>query len=274
MVRAHGGRIQVYQLQGNVVLSTIEVVVHDVMAALDKLDALILDLKHILAINESASRLLYQLQLKLQRLGKQVLFSNVARAPQLRRYMKAKLKEQFATDFRTFEDNDTALEWCENRLLAEKLPGRVTDQSVLPADYELFADLSPMEVATVQALLERRTFQRGEVIVEFGAPAGELFFLARGCASVTVPLSGGSQKRLATFSPGMAFGEMAVLDRSPRSAVVTADSEVECDLLKMAAFEQLGENHSRIKIILLRNLALSISQKLRKSNREISVFDY
>src|ERR1041384_7740388 len=40
-LRAHGGRIQVNQLQGNVVLSTIEVVTHDVMGALDQLDALI-----------------------------------------------------------------------------------------------------------------------------------------------------------------------------------------------------------------------------------------
>ena len=37
-----------------------------------------------------------------------------------------------------------------------------------------------------------------------------------GHASVTVQLSGGAQKRLATFSPGMAFGEMAMLDRAPR----------------------------------------------------------
>ena len=126
----------------------------------------------------------------------------------------------------------------------------------------------------MQALLERRHFRAGEVIVQFGAPAGELFFLARGCASVTVQLSSGAQKRLATFSAGMAFGEMALLDRAPRSALVTADTEAECDLLAVEDFDALGESHPRIKIVLLRNLALSLSRKLRKANREISVFDY
>lgn len=275
VLRRHGDGIHVYQLQGNVVLSTAEVVAHDVVSEYDSVQALILDFKHVLTINESASRLLYELLLKLHASGKQLLFSNLAHLPQLRRYMTAKLKKQVTTLFQVFDDNDTALEWCENRLLVEKLPDRFTDQPMAsPADYELFADLSPSEVAAVQALLERRKFRCGEILVEMGAPAGELFFLARGRASVTLPLSGGTRRRLGTFSPGMAFGEMAMLDRAPRSAVVTADTEVECDLLKVEDFERLGETHPHIKIVLLRNLALSLSRRLRKANREISVFDY
>ena len=273
-LRVHGGGIRVYQLQGHLVLSTAEVVVHDVMAALRELDAVIVDLKHVLSVNESASRLFYQLLLKLHGQGKSILFTNVGRAPRLLRYMKTKLQAQFATLFQSFEDNDAALEWCENRLLAAKAPGRADDKPVKPVDYELFAGLTPEEVAVLQPLLERRKFPRGKVIVEFGAPAGELFFLARGCASVTVPLSGGAEKRLATFSPGMAFGEMAMLDRAPRSAVVTADTDVECDLLQLEDFERLSKTHPRIQIVLLCNLARSLSRRLRKANREISVFDY
>ncbi len=67
------------------------------------------------------------------------------------------------------------------------------------------------------------------------------------------------------MSPGM--GEMALLDGAPRSAVV-------CDMLPMEDFRRLGREHPRIEIILLRNIALGLCQKLRKLNREISVFDY
>ena len=56
--------------------------------------------------------------------------------------------------------------------------------------------------------------------------------------------------------------------------MVTADTAVECDLLKVEDFDRLGESHPRIKIVLLRNLALCLSRRLRKANREISVFDY
>lgn len=188
--------------------------------------------------------------------------------------MKLKLKEEFDRLFLVFDDNDTALERCENQLLDEKIPVRILDQSVWPAGYELFADLSRDEIAAVQPLLKRRKYERGDTIVHFGAPAGELFFLARGCASATLPRGSGTTKRLGTFSPGMAFGEMAMHDRAPRSAEVTADTEVECDVLKVEDFERLSESHPHIKLVLLRNLALLLSRNLRKRNQEFSVFDY
>lgn len=274
VLRDRGGGLQVYQLQGHLVLSTVEVVMHHVMAELGTLEMLVLDLKHILSINESACRLLHELLLKLHSLGKPVLFTHLARAPQLRRYMKAKLQAQFAALFLAFEDHDAALEWGENRLLAAALPARPEHPETTAADYELFAGLTADDIAAVQARLERRSFPRGAVIVQVGAPAGELFLLARGQASVTVQLSSGRHKRLATFSPGMAFGEMAMLDRAPRSAEVRAETDVECDLLRLEDLEALGARQPRILLAVLRNLAHGLSRKLRKANREISVFDF
>jgi glutaminase len=274
VLRAHGDGIHVYQLQGHLLLSTAEVVVHDAMAAIERTEALILDLKHVVAANESASRLLCKMVVRFHEQGRQVLFTHLSRAPQLRRYLKAKLKEDAPEGLLSFEDGDAALEWCENRLLERLIPGAGGRQPLQPVDYEPFAGLEPDEFATVHAMLERRHYRPGQVIVEIGAPAGELFILARGRASVTLPLSGGARKRLATFSPGMAFGEMAMLDRAPRSAVVTADTDVECDLLKIEDIDHLATTHPQITIVLFRNLAFSLSRKLRKANREISVLDY
>jgi len=39
-----------------------------------------------------------------------------------------------------------------------------------------------------------------------------MFFLARGSVSVFIPLEAGGRKRLVTFSAGMIFGEMAIID--------------------------------------------------------------
>ncbi len=95
-----------------------------------------------------------------------------------------------------------------------------------------------------------------------------------GSAGLTVTLAGGTQKRLATFSAGMSFGKMALHDGAPRSAVVTADTALVCDMLPLAEFRRLGREHPRIEIVLLQNIALGLCQKLGKLNREISVFDY
>ena len=274
LLREQGSSIKVYQLQGELVLATAEVLVHEVMSSSDGLEAAIIDLKHALGINESASRLMCQMVVKMREQGKQVLFTNTARLPQMRRYMKVKLKDDFAKMFHAFEDNDTALEWCENQLL-NKIAA-ITDggNSIGMADYELFGGLNEPELKHLASLVERRTYRPGEVIVEIGEPADELYFVASGRVSVTVPLASGAQKRLAMFEPGMAFGEMAMLDRAPRSAVVIAETSVDCDVLKLDEFDRLGETHPRIEIVILRNLALSLSRKLRKANREMSVFDY
>jgi len=159
-------------------------------------------------------------------------------------------------------------------LLAQKLGGVANGEPVDFAKYELFDGLDAKQLATLKTLLERRTFARGEVIFPSGAPAGELYFLARGCASATMEQTQGAKKRLGTFSPGMSFGEMAMLDRAPRSAEVVADTDVECDLLKLEDFEGLAQTHPDIKLVLLRNVALRLSRNLRKRNQEFRVFDY
>jgi glutaminase len=91
--------------------------------------------------------------------------------------------------------------------------------------------------------------------------------------SVQAVLPSGAHKRLATFSPGMAFGEMAVIDHAPRSAMIVADASAECDVLNREDFERLDCTHPEIKIKLWRNLSLDMCGKLRKANRELSVFD-
>ena len=71
----------------------------------------------------------------------------------------------------------------------------------------------------------------------------------------------------------MAFGEMAIIDRAPRSAMVQAETEVECDLLALEDLTRLGESHPVVKIKLLQNLSLGLCRKLRKANREIGILE-
>jgi glutaminase len=71
----------------------------------------------------------------------------------------------------------------------------------------------------------------------------------------------------------MVFGEMAVVDRAPRSAMIVADSEVVCDVMSLDDFERLGTTHPAIKIKLLENLSLCLCRRLRTVNRKLAVFD-
>jgi glutaminase len=269
LLREHGRSIQVYQLQGNFVFATAELIVRELTEQAG-LECLILDFRHVLSINESAAHLFHDVLVRLQAQGCVVLFTGVEGASSLRRLMRVRLGSRFEEFFRTFEDLDPALQWCEDRLLARLLP-EVPDTSIAVSQYALLEGLSPEEVKVVHGFLEHRQYEAGEVIIQAGDPARELFLLSRGLVSVFLPLENGARKRLATFSPGMAFGEMAIIDRAPRSATITADTPVSCDLLSLARLTALGVTHPKIKIRLLENLSLDLCRKLRKANREIAL---
>ncbi len=269
VLRDHGRAIQVYQLQGNFVFATAELIIREI-AALTELESLILDFRHVLSINESAAHLFHDILRHLHGTGVTVLFTGLESGSSLRRLMRARLGTRFEEIFRTFEDFDPALQWAEDRLIARLHPG-TPDTSIAVTQYSLLDGLSREEVAVVHGFLERRTYEPGDVIIRAGDAARELFLLSRGLVSVFLPLEGGARKRLATFSPGMAFGEMAIIDRAPRSATITADTPVSCDLLSLARLTALGVTHPKIKIRLLENLSLDLCRKLRKANREIAL---
>ncbi|HSU52684.1 MAG TPA: cyclic nucleotide-binding domain-containing protein, partial [Candidatus Dormibacteraeota bacterium] len=268
-----GSSIRVYQLQGDLAFATTEALVRHVMQDLPEITYLLLDLKRVLTLNESACRLLCQLLRKLANSTKSLVFAHTQHLPVMRRYMKVKLEDRFTELYRVFEDHDPALEWCENALLAATLPAGAIEKTIPASDYELFDRLTEDELSVLLPLLKRRSYQRSELIVNAGDEARELFFIARGHVSVTVTLVSGATKRLAAFSAGMAFGEMAIIDRAPRSANIVADTDVESDIMDLEQFDKLGMSHPSIKIKLLENLNLGLCRKLRKVNRDISVFD-
>jgi glutaminase len=270
-LRENGHRIVTYQLQGHLSFSTAEVLVRDIMDELGSFRHLLVDLKRVLSVNESASRLLYQLVVGLDESGHAIVFTHSGHLPALRRYMKLKLGEEFAERFVTFESNDLALEWCENQLLESLLPGHPVPEVVDPAHYDLLQGLAEGELATLVPMMEKKSYPAGTTIIQIGADAREIFFLARGNVSVMLP--GAKQPRLATFSPGMSFGEMAFIDGAPRSAMIVADTDVTCHLLAVDHFQRLGASHPSIKIKLLEQISQDLCRKLRKANRERSVLD-
>jgi glutaminase len=239
------------------------------MENLEGMEYLLLDFKHVLSINENVCHLVLQLESKLAELGKRLLFVQVANLPLVRRFMKIKLGDRFDSEFKAFEDKDPALEWCENRLLQGMVPDWTLETEAAPESYELFEQMTAEEVKQVVRLLERKKYAPGEAILQAGDSPSDLFFVARGNASVYLMMPPGNRKRLATFSAGMVFGEMAVIERAPRSAMVVADTEVQCDLLCLEAFEELSVASPQIKIKLLASLGARLSRRLRDAHREL-----
>jgi glutaminase len=78
----------------------------------------------------------------------------------------------------------------------------------------------------------------------------------------------GRLRRLATISPGMGFGEPAIVEDTRRTAFVRSDQPSVCWVLKSSAFHSLEASNPLLKVRLLENLLRSVSRILERLTQE------
>jgi CRP/FNR family cyclic AMP-dependent transcriptional regulator len=114
----------------------------------------------------------------------------------------------------------------------------------------LFADLNKRELNQVARMFKERHFAPGETVAKEGAGGAAFFLITAGEASVSVH---GEFRR--TLSEGDYFGEIALIDGGPRSATVTAATELSCYGLTFWDFRPLIQENAAIAWKLLQSLA-------------------
>jgi CRP/FNR family cyclic AMP-dependent transcriptional regulator len=119
----------------------------------------------------------------------------------------------------------------------------------------LLAGLEDRERQRLARELHERTFPAGSTVVSEGATGTGFFVIADGSATVTV--NGQDRGRL---GPGDYFGEMALIDDAPRSATITADSEIRAYGMTPWEFKPFVLGHPEIAWTLLRTLSSRLRQ--------------
>jgi len=119
----HGAGIRVVEIQGDLAFSTAESIVREVVARARESRLVILDFRHVTAINGAAARLLAELADAVARHGGATFFTHTERLPALRDTVGVHLAGGAPGDqlFR-FPSTDQALEWSEDELVRERMP--------------------------------------------------------------------------------------------------------------------------------------------------------
>jgi len=112
-----------------------------------------------------------------------------------------------------------------------------------------------------------RDFPAGAVIFEEGDPGSRLFVIQSGTVRI-VKRTGQRQVTLARLGAGEFFGEMALLDRQPRSASAVVEEPARILELDEAAFERIVRERGEVALRILARL----SRRLREANRQIRNF--
>jgi CRP/FNR family transcriptional regulator, cyclic AMP receptor protein len=114
----------------------------------------------------------------------------------------------------------------------------------------LFSGLDDRELAQIAGSMKERRYSAGDSMTEEGAGGVGFFVIESGEAEVTV---GGEAKR--TLGPGDYFGEIALLNESPRTATITAQTDMLCHGMTPWDFRPLVESNSAIAWKLLSSMA-------------------
>ncbi|WP_027729152.1 Crp/Fnr family transcriptional regulator [Treponema sp. C6A8] len=163
----------------------------------------------------------------------------------MRQYQEAKLKADRLAALNksdiNFEEDDMD---SSNRLFA------------LPAAFERFA----------------KVYEPGQVIIAEFEPGDSFYLIQKGKVQL-IKCVNGSKKNLDILKPGELFGEMAILDNSPRSATCMAIGKVKCLEFNKENFQLLITGNPQIALHLLKLFCKRINDQKRRF-RILCIKDY
>ena len=132
-------------------------------------------------------------------------------------------------------------------------------------EIEHLRDLKPNEQAALAERIELLAFRAGETIFSFGDPGHALYIVRSGEVEIFVKNDQGEKIVLEVAQPGDVFGEVSLLDDGPRTAWVSAVTDVEVLRLDREHFEDYVREYTPAAL----NLLSVIARRLRKSDEMI-----
>ncbi len=129
---------------------------------------------------------------------------------------------------------------------------------------EAFDGLTDQELKQLATLCQQAQFPKGQTITQQGEEGDEFYIIRNGLVEVSVSEGGGQASRsVVNLGTGQVVGEMALVDRGPRSATVRCATEVTVNIIQRDAFEHLCLENNHIGMVVYRNLAADLSFKVR-----------
>ena len=129
----------------------------------------------------------------------------------------------------------------------------------------LFAGFTEDQLRLLATAVNRRNVPRGTIVIVEGDPTDSLYIIISGRLKVMMSDTEGKEVILAMLGPGEFFGEMGLIDDSPRSATVMAVEPCELITLAKKDFKKFLAEHFEMAMTVMRGLV----RRLREADRKI-----
>ena len=264
ILQARSGAIRVLELAGKLSLATMDYVTRRLTDPASVPEFLILNLHRVSTITDAGLRLLTGMLKGQLPPSTTAVIAGVDVAAPLGAQLRA-LRDE-GVRVRIFPSYDAAVEWAEDQIVYRHGGFAQVGVEADLSRQALLAGLSPEEIADLARLGTRVSFPVSTRILAASDASSHVYFLLRGMASAHSV----ADARLATFAPGMVFGELALIDE-PRTADIFADTEVVCLELTRDQFHTFAGLHPAGADRIIRNLAVLLAGRIRMATARIDM---
>jgi CRP-like cAMP-binding protein len=137
-------------------------------------------------------------------------------------------------------------------------------------DVRLFASFADADLAAVGSRLRERSLRKGQVLFREGDPGDEMFVVFRGTMLVSKAITAKVEQVVARVEPGDFFGEMSLLDGSPRSAAVQAETEAVLLVLGREGLQALTDSAPHAAAAFFFAMVQVFIERLRRSTMQVA----
>lgn len=133
----------------------------------------------------------------------------------------------------------------------------------------LFGGLGNADLRRIMKLLHVRQFEPGEVVFREGQTGAGMYIVQQGEVEIVLRLADGNEKSLVMLGEGRFFGELALLESTPRSASAVVRKKTTLLGIFQPDLEQLIERDARLGARVVWNLARIVGGRLRDLSNSV-----
>ena len=135
---------------------------------------------------------------------------------------------------------------------------------------DLFAGLKPEALALIASVATEETHALGTKIFQHGDAGDKLYLILDGRVRISREVPGMGEEALAVLGPGQVFGEMALLDESPRSADARVHERCRLLAIPKDGFDDLLFMHKDLAYEVLWSMVRMLVVRLRDTTDKLT----
>jgi CRP-like cAMP-binding protein len=166
---------------------------------------------------------------------------------------------------------DEHVDSASSKCLEETMEAKVTRERQITFLLEtpMFEKLVPSEIMEIIHIVEIESYQAGDIIFREGDTGDAWFVLYRGAVEVLKHGATG-EKKIIGLGPQACFGEISILDGSPRSATIHVTEDSVVFRIPRNAFGELMDDDHLVAYKLIHQMAILLAERQRNTTLRLS----